>query len=293
MSKLIVEWNASEKLRRGEAIETGVTGPIGRSLTFDLADLDAGLRRQLVSALPLNKDGDYIADVRSALEKERELHHFSEPIGHVIYEAQKITLDAEPTPAGLPALLQRIAAAQGAADKAHKEGMAALDKRRADDQAQRDAKAVARAVEQAEYERREHAKKGRLAAEKASWIAAHGSDHLRRAVAAGYNSQRAYVTERAAAEWPDWIVDFNDTARWDTRSFPDEAALDVADEAATRVGAAAGGVHEYSHPEVVWLTAWPGANLPDDDETGNNEMGRPREAVVVRGFLGKYDLFKF
>lgn len=109
-------------------------------------------------------------------------------------------------------------------------------------------------------------------AEKAAWIAAHGSAHLQRASAAGYDCQRKYVTERAALEFPGYTVDFANNAAWRSRSCPSEAALDEA----LRVGG-----------EVVWLTTPPRPGNADDDDFGYTAV----EAVAVR-FLDRYDLVK-
>lgn len=108
-------------------------------------------------------------------------------------------------------------------------------------------------------------------ADKAAWIAAHGSDHLRAAFAAGYDCQRLYVTERAAAEFPGFQVDFSDRSRWDRRSCPSEEGLGIS--LATKGS------------RVVWLTA-PVRKVDDEDEW------EPREAVVVEDFLGRYDLVR-
>jgi len=110
--------------------------------------------------------------------------------------------------------------------------------------------------------------KAQREADKLGWVAAHGSSHLRAAVAAGYDCQRLYVTERAAVEYPGFVVDFDDRASWKARSCPSEAALAFAL------------AHEG---EVVWLTAPP-------REHDDYEPYEAREAVVVRGYLGKYDL---
>ena len=107
--------------------------------------------------------------------------------------------------------------------------------------------------------------------DKAAWIAAHGSDHLRAAFAAGYDCQRLYVTERAAAEFPGFAVDFSNRSRWERRSCPSEEGLAIA--LATKGG------------RVVWLTE-PVRAVDEEDEW------EPREAVVVEDFLGRYDLVR-
>lgn len=111
-------------------------------------------------------------------------------------------------------------------------------------------------------------------AAKAEWIAAHGSEYLQKAIAAGYNSQRAYVMERAAMELPGYIVDLRDTARWNERTCPGPDAL----EEALRVKGT-----------VVWLTSLPGS----EHEYPLDSYWEPEEAVVVRKYLGKYDLVRF
>lgn len=108
-------------------------------------------------------------------------------------------------------------------------------------------------------------------AERAAWIAEHGSPALRRRAAAGYDCQRRYVFERAALEYPGFLVDYADNAAWKSRSDPSDAALDEAE----RVGG-----------RVVWLTRLPRVDEEEDEYFGETE------AVVVEGFLGKYDLIK-
>lgn len=136
------------------------------------------------------------------------------------------------------------------------------------------ATAMARAKEneqrEAESKRREAAaaeaaQQARIE-ERRAWALAHGSPRLRKCVEAGYDCQRLYVFERAALEHPAYVVDFDDKATWKSRSGPSEAALDEA----ARVGG-----------EIIWLTS-----LPDEDYVD------PCEAVVIREYLGKYDLVK-
>lgn len=122
--------------------------------------------------------------------------------------------------------------------------------------------AIRKAAEEAECERRRE--------EREAWIAAHGSDYLKRAIAAGYNCQRRYVIERAAIEHPGAVVDCQDAAEWKSRSCPSEAALDLA---------------ERVKGQVVWLTQPPMAHKDESDE-----FFEACEAVAVRGFLGKHDV---
>lgn len=139
---------------------------------------------------------------------------------------------------------------------------------RAGSPARRAAEALAEA-ERAEAKRRD--------AERAAWVAEHGSDYLKRAVGAGYDCQRRYVEERAALEMPGFLVDFDEQADWRSRACPSEAALDRALA-----------LRDDGHiVEVVWLTR---PVEIDDEDAAYGEPFDPREAIVVTGYLGRYTL---
>lgn len=125
-------------------------------------------------------------------------------------------------------------------------------------------------------------------AEKARWVSAHGSDHLKRACAGGYDCQRLYIVERAAHEAPGWIVDYNGTGRENSRSCPSMEALEIEADAAKlapQIGTSA--------PSIVWLTDEPSnKSKRRDDDDWNGEMFEECEAVMMRGYLGNYDLYK-
>lgn len=127
---------------------------------------------------------------------------------------------------------------------------------------------AAKAREESEARARREATdaaKAALEADKRTWCAGpHASDHLRRAVTAGYDCQRRYATERAAVEYPGYVVDFDDNFSWKSRSCPSPEALAEAE----RVGG-----------EVVWVTDGP-------------DVYGEIEAIVIRGYLGGYDLVK-
>ena len=139
----------------------------------------------------------------------------------------------------------------------------------------------------AENETQTEAAKAAKLAEKLAWCAAHGSDQLRRGVAAGYNCQRLYVIERAKLEAPGFTVDFQNGAEWSARACPSLKALDMA---------AAADLLKLGESEVVWLTAPAVNSAPIDtdsieDDTEGDDFD-PCEAVVIREYLGKYDLVK-
>ena len=141
-------------------------------------------------------------------------------------------------------------------------------------------KAEAAAQAEREREARQKAEQERLKNEKADWIATHGSDYLQRAAALGYDCQRKYVTERAEHELPGFAVDFDDLARWKSRSCPSEEALGLVEA-----------LIEADHDaECVWLTS--STVKPEWDKDDYREGFEPCEAIVVQGYLGKYDLVR-
>lgn len=115
-------------------------------------------------------------------------------------------------------------------------------------------------------------------AEKIAWIAEHGSSRLKKAEAAGYKNQRTYIEERVGLEFPDFKADFDNRACWDVKSNPSENALDI------EAGLTAKGLDVV----IVWLTH-PTYKLEEEVEYRDNDW-RDCEAIVIRGFLGKYDL---
>jgi hypothetical protein len=79
------------------------------------------------------------------------------------------------------------------------------------------------------------------------------------------------------------VVDFDGKAEWKPRSCPSEKALDAVD-AAIALG--------LGNAEIVWLTDPPQARKPrcDEPDYGYGYEFEPCEAVVLRGYLNKYDL---
>jgi hypothetical protein len=114
-----------------------------------------------------------------------------------------------------------------------------------------------------------------VAAARQAWIDEHGSEHLRRAVAAGYDCTRKYLIERAELEYPGYMCDFENAAKWRSRSCPNLEALD---EQSALLAA-----HPGISVDIVWLTS-PARDqklaMRDDCEEEENEF-EPREAIVV------------
>ncbi len=143
---------------------------------------------------------------------------------------------------------------------------------------QRAAEALAR---EAEAKAREAEAKAREEKERADWIAAHGSDFLKRATKLGYNCQRQYVTERAEFDFPTFTIDFDDCASWKTRSCPSEDALAKV-EGLISLGYVA---------EVVWLTKPYECEYIDPYDPYDKPF-KPCEAIVIHDYLNKYNLVK-
>ncbi len=135
--------------------------------------------------------------------------------------------------------------------------------------AAREAEQQAEAARQAEQQRQA----AEFDAERRRWAAAHGSDHLRRAVEAGYSCTAMYLRERAAQEYPGFVVDAAGRAEWRSRSCPSPKALDLVDEVRALHG------EHITSASVIWLTRWPCNTADPDEPTYDYE---PCEAVVVR-----------
>ena len=113
--------------------------------------------------------------------------------------------------------------------------------------------------------------------EKLNWINAHGSEHLKKAIAAGYNCKRMYITERATLEYPDFQVDIDNAADWKSRSCPSPTALEFS--------------LQVSGSEVVWCTRphdyKKSASPYDYEEDDEEDDFEPQEAVVICNYLGE------
>lgn len=153
-----------------------------------------------------------------------------------------------------------------------------FDRLKAEYEAKQVEEESANAQRKAEREAKEAAKNAereRVEADKLQWIQEHGSDYLKDAVTLGYDCQRQYVDERSEKEFPDFAVDFGDQAEWKSRSCPSREALAEAKNL----------IAKGYKAEVVWLTCPPW-------EVDEYERFEADEAVVIRNYLGKYDLVK-
>jgi hypothetical protein len=132
-----------------------------------------------------------------------------------------------------------------------------------------------KAVKKAEKEAREQ--------EKIDWIKQYGSDYLKDCLEMDVKANLEYVVERAALEFPDYTVDYAETAKWDEKFSPSVEALSELKKI-RRIGA---------ETEIIWLTSPAQVREESEyDEYGNRKEYEPCEAVVIRNFLGRYDLVK-
>lgn len=187
----------------------------------------------------------------------------------------KTKLDAKPTLDEVLALyrVQRATEAEEKAAEDAKRERWAAEAQRDKDQRER--------WSREEKEKREAEQAARHAA-KVAWVQAHGSDRLRRAVEREHDCTALYVRERAAVEAPGYVPDIYGAAKWKSAACPSVGALDAADAAEKLT---------LGTVEIVWLTDPPQAiKTRDEDEYGYAEEFSPREAVVIREYLGKYDL---
>lgn len=127
-------------------------------------------------------------------------------------------------------------------------------------------------------EKKEEAVKEAAKKERANWIATHGSDYLRRATTLGYNCQRQYLTERAAHEYPSYVVDLGNHAEWVSRSCPSLEALEQVELL----------IAEGVNAEVVWLTH-PASEWEDYHE---EREWQNHEAIVIKDYFSKYTIVK-
>ncbi len=151
----------------------------------------------------------------------------------------------------------------------------AVVKREADEDARRNA----RKRGEEEREAKKAAAKTKYEADRAAWIAENGSEYLKQGLKLDYNVNRTYVDDRATLEYPGFQVARGDNWEWKEKINPSpEALIEVA--ALIEAGVEA---------EIVWLQGTP----EDRDEDGYSEPFEATEAIMIHGYLGKYDLIKY
>lgn len=127
-------------------------------------------------------------------------------------------------------------------------------------------------IEVENIKRQEEENKIKRNQEKEDWIKNHGSQYLKDCLELGQFALKEYVTERAVFEFPDFELDFNDEMKWDDRYSPSQEALNELKKI------------RMNYPELESDIV----RLKEYEDDGWYYF----EAVVIRKYLGKYDLVK-
>lgn len=260
MSTLVVSFARSDAWRDREFVATGKRPGFSANVKFDMATDADEAQRKAIAAHCAGKAWD--SEVSISLVNPQPTG--SEPL---------IELDAPPT---LDEALDHLAKAQAT--------RAAYDVERAAVAERKRQEAAERNRQEAERTAAAEAAKQQRHAEKIAWIAAHGSDRLRRAVERGHDCQALYIRERAAVEAAGFTADIYDGAAWKPATCPSVAALDAADAAETL---------NVGEVQIVWLTS-PAIDVKARDGASWDGY-MPHEdglAIVIRGYLGRYDLVR-
>ncbi len=310
MATITIHWQASDQLRLAEIAQTGQAQPADRTISIVLTQIAPAQRTALLALTRIIGQHMGEAQLDPIHIDRRPEPGTAERLTRGLQSTIPVRLDAEPTLDQAISLAQEIAAERAAlqaeADRLNAEKRAAqqiVDAARARAEAEIAALAAAadlaglrayrlpaeigdtwttpaRATADKLRQEIKSLEDAQREVDQVHWIAAHGSAHLKRCIAAGYNCKRLYVVERAALEAPGFTVDFDDKAAWKDRACPTPAALD-AEDAARALG--------LGEPIIVWLTEPPSARVPDPEGYDFEEFD-PCEAVVVRSYLGRYDL---
>lgn len=104
---------------------------------------------------------------------------------------------------------------------------------------------------------REQLKKDQIAEQRKAWIAAYGSERLKKCQAHGYSCSRLYWQERAQKEFPGWSLDYNESATYEDRSGPSLAALTLLEQLQQE--------HDGSEIKIVWLVTGPSSDPEGED----------------------------
>jgi hypothetical protein len=120
----------------------------------------------------------------------------------------------------------------------------------------------------------EKASKERYESEKREWILACGSQYLKDCLEMGVKANLEYVAERATLEFPGFTVDYADAAEWGERVSPTGESLQTLKKLRMAT----------PESEIVWLTC------PAMERNESTEGFEPCEAIIIRKYLGKYDL---
>ena len=301
MSELIIKWKASAAYRRQQASATGHVPAESQVGTFDLAAMTPEQREAILSLAYLHPNGlaeltisqfgnsysaipqdapptpaSLAAYCTEAVSARRALatQKLAEKITECIAEISKHIAERNPATHFSPYISQ--ADAQSANDlglsldayRAAKQQLSELQPIFAAEKAAAQAEADAN---RAAAELAAQAKAAAELADRIAWANANGTERLQEGLAAGHRCDRLYEIERAAVDYPKFIVDWEKNAKWKDAVCPTLAALR---ERKTLMAA-----HPTAKIAIVWLIDQPLANKRDADY--DYEPFEERQAIVV------------
>lgn len=301
MSELIVEWEASAAFRRQQAIATGQTPPQNLKTPLDLATMTQDQRAAILALASLNTNGVAILKVSPAhneygyqpldaaptpaslaiyctqtvaARRALAIQNLTERIAECIAETEKHIAERNPASYISPRITEADAKRAGALD-------IPLDAYHAAEQQLAELRpifAVEKAAAQAEADAQRAAadkaaadKAAAELAERIAWANANGTERLREGLAAGHRCDRLFEIERAAVDYPGFVVDWEKHAAWKDAICP---ALRELRERKALLAA-----HPDAEITIVWLTDEPLASKRSDEY--DYEPFEEREAIVV------------
>lgn len=144
--------------------------------------------------------------------------------------------------------------------------------------------------EEAEQEERKQQEQQEFEAEMGRWIPAHGSVRLKLARDRGYKIVSTYAKERGREELPECWIDTADRAQYRERVDPTIRALKVETSFRQWLDQKELDLQTW----IIWLVQPPSAML-EYRESLEESLFIPefeqQEALIIKGFLGKYDAF--
>jgi flagellar biosynthesis GTPase FlhF len=274
MSEIIIKWKASEILRKQELVKDGASGEISRSIQIYAETLTPEARAAAVEVGAFNSStGNVCIDLTEKYSSppdsvEKSFYH----------STKSMYLDKEPDLADAIRIRKELMEAHRVAKEFYEKQKAWKEERDKAETADREAR-QAKAEEEAERKKAaRQAKKEPYEKERAEWIEKHGSQYLKNLLEIDVDPERGYVIERAEAECHGFVVDYEDHARWDAT---------ICDMPSTEIVSK---VKEYRAKGFNEIFPAILENYPVATEKDHPDSFESCQAVIIRGFLGKYDL---